>query len=185
MPDRSITAWRVLAAACLVVFLAMLYSNYRLRQRIHLLEQSLGRAKRQASSRVVRPGETFESLRVLDHDGAPKLLDTRGRETGALVAVVNPQCASCDAVTGEVRDYVGTKSSRPVWLLSLAEGEVTRDFAARHGLQGVTYHLPDDVNPFLRQRLSSVPQVFVVDAQEKVIRTCETVAECATALEIR
>ena len=169
---------RLLAAGSVLAFLGMAYGNYRLRERVQLLENSLRRAHQQASSRVVRAGESFESLRVLDTAGAPRLLDARGHEAGALVVVVNPECASCEAATAEVRARVRAKSRQPVWLVSLADAEATRDFARRHGLEELTYHLPEDVNPFLRQRLSSVPQVFVVDSREKVIRACQTVAEC-------
>jgi hypothetical protein len=172
-------AVRLLGAAGVAVFLALIYSNYRLRDRLHVLEQSLKRAQQQVSSRVVRLGERFESLRALDVSGGLHLLEPRGQPSGVLVAVVNPECASCQEVAAEVHAHLGARAQPALWLVSVGDAETTRDFARRHQLEQVTYRLPDDVNPFLRQRLSSVPQVFVVDSRERVIRTCETVARCA------
>jgi hypothetical protein len=170
---------RLLGTAGVMVLLALIYSNYRLRDRIQVLEHSLRRAQQQVSSRVVRPGERFESLRALDVAGGLHLLEARHQPSGVLVAVVNPECASCQEVAAEVRAHVRDRAEPPLWLVSVGEAETTRDFARRNELEHVTYRLPDDLNPFLRQRLSSVPQVFVVDSRERVIRTCETVARCA------
>ncbi|HEX6738509.1 MAG TPA: hypothetical protein VF310_09565 [Vicinamibacteria bacterium] len=170
---------RLLGGAGVAVFLALLYSNYRLRDRLQVLEHSLRRARQQASSRVVRAGERFESLRAIDVAGSLHLLEARAQPSGVMVAVVNPECASCQEVAAELRAHLRARAEPPLWLVSVGDAETTRDFASRNQLEPVTYRLPDDTNPFLRQRLSSVPQVFVVDRHEQVIRTCETVARCA------
>jgi hypothetical protein len=175
--NRTITL-RLLAFAGVALFLGLVYTNHLLRRRLDETRHALRRAQQQLSSHVVSAGERFESLRVLDASDRPRILEANGRGP-VLVAVVNPTCDSCVEVADAVKEVLRTHAGGTVWLLSQGDAAGTRDFARRHGVEAVTYRLPDDLNPFVRQRLARAPQVFVVDGHENVVRTCETVASCA------
>lgn len=109
-------------------------------------------------------GDSLPALQVIDLTGKPQTL--RFQEGRVVVALVDPGCASCEAVIRSLRSVPAAR------IISVADLTGTEPI-----LRGTPNAYVSDPRDPLRRHFGKVPQILVVE-HEKVMRTCATAREC-------
>ncbi|MFP5247116.1 MAG: hypothetical protein ACLGH0_10520 [Thermoanaerobaculia bacterium] len=162
-PTRARSLRIVLEAAVVVVFLLLVWSNYKLRQD---QQREAGAAK---SRRGFVVKDHISTIPTLDLTGQRSELDlSQGRK---IVAIIDPRCESCRELIQTLR---GTKD---VHILSVATPEETSHVARGFGLASMTRSIAKPLPEKIEGQLHIYPQLFVVD-HGQVVRTCVKLSEC-------
>ncbi|HEX2059383.1 MAG TPA: hypothetical protein VHK90_01450 [Thermoanaerobaculia bacterium] len=167
---------RLLEVLAVIAVGALVWSNFTLRREVRALQQALQHESQRTSPRAWQPGEIFDPAGLTAPDG--HTFTPRGRVRGMmLVTVVDPTCTSCDAAAAEVGSRLRNMAASPMVVSNSADVAATAAFAARHGIQGVTFRVPETLAPHLRLKFAQAPQVFLV-RDGRVTTTCPTVSDC-------
>lgn len=139
----------------------MIWQNYKLRQMVAAVPHPA------PSAVTVR--DRMMALPVMNLDNKSVALEFRGTRT--MVAVVSPNCGSCEALLGQLPREPSTR------VLSIGPLAATKAMAERYDIARQTFILTPSSPKELDRALRAYPQLFVVD-RGQVVRTCATVAEC-------
>lgn len=166
--------WKAIAArglevAAIAAICVLVWSNYTLRARVRRAQH----AHAEAPLRAFAVGDRLERVQAVRPDGSPQNVDLRARRT--VVAVLNPSCGTCQAALAQLGN---TSRIASVVFASRDSEAGLADLAARFGLRERVFSISTAASPQFRERFVINPQIFVVD-RGKVVRTCDSVAECA------
>jgi len=147
-----------------VIFALLVWNNYTLRR------ERAGVAAAAKSARALAVNDHVGSLPIIELTGTRSTLQLDRR---TIVAVVDPRCGSCQHLLNGIRAGSGVR------VLSMAPLAETIAMAQGNGLSDVTYVLQNSDAARIDPRLQIYPQLFVVE-RGRVVRTCVSIAECAT-----
>jgi len=167
---------QVLYAAAAIAFVALIYSNWRLRRLYDATQAQLAGL----SARAIIPfraGDVLPRLDLIDRSGHPVRITPPDWKSTSYVAFVLPDCAPCHEQIAAARDG----KLQNVVLVSL----VSREAAAKD-LEGVSgnltlYYVTPQTAARLRHQLDGFPRVLRVAAGGKITATCHTMAGCGGA----
>ncbi|HYK01001.1 MAG TPA: hypothetical protein VE974_04540 [Thermoanaerobaculia bacterium] len=165
--SSSRLATRALELGVVILFVALAWNNVALRRE---LAQARAGAPARGAVASFAPGDALTVVQAVDLAGRPITLDFRTSRT--LVAIVNPDCASCETTVGSLKGATGAR------VLSVASAEETRPLMERGGIAHFAYSLPAGTPGELGRKLHHYPQTFIVD-RGIVVRTCRSVEECS------
>ncbi len=172
------TQWKRIATfglegAVILAVGVLVWSNYSLRAQVRRAQT----VRPAAAMRAFAVGERLDRVPVVRADGSAQTLDlTSGR---MVVAVLNPSCGTCQTTLAQL----GAALSVPSLIFASRDADAGLSaVAAKFGLRDRAYTVSGSVSPQFRERFVINPQIFVID-RGKIVRTCDSVAECADGAE--
>ena len=164
---------QLLYAAATIAFVALIYSNWRLRREYDATRAQLAALSERAIV-PFRAGDVLPWLELVDRSGRRVRITPPDWKDTSYVALVLPDCAPCGEQIIAARDG----KSRNVVLVSL----VGREAAAKE-LEAVSgdltlYFVTPATAARLRHRIDVVPRVLRVGAGGKITAICHTIAGC-------
>jgi hypothetical protein len=167
---------QLLYAAAAIAFVALIYSNWRLRREYDATQAQLAALSERAIV-PFRSGDVVPQLDLVDRSGRPVRITPLDWKNTSYVALVLPGCAPCHEQIAAAKDG----KLRNVVLISLVRREAAaRDLEEVSGNLTLYFATPETVAR-LRHRLDGVPQVLRVAAGGKITATCHTMAACGGA----
>ena len=167
---------QLLYVAAAIAFVALIYSNWRLRREYDATQAQLAAL----SARAIVPfraGDVVPRLDLVDRSGRRVTITPPDWKDTSYVVLVLPDCAPCHEQITAAKDG----NLQNVVLVSL----VGREAAAR-GLDEVSgnltlYFVTPETAARLRHRIDGAPRVLRVAAGGKITATCHTMAGCGGA----
>jgi hypothetical protein len=167
---------QVLYAVGAIAFVALIYSNWRLRLAYDAMQAQLAALSERAIV-PFRAGDAMPWLDLVDRSGRPVRITPPDWKDKSYVAFVLPDCAPCHEQIAAARDG----KLQNVVLVSLVSREMAaKDLEAAAGNLTLYYVTPAGAAR-LRHRLNGFPQVLRVAAGGKITAACHTMAECGGA----
>jgi|GEM_PF-3405585 len=167
---------QVLYAAGAIAFVALIYSNWRLRLAYHATQAQLAAL----SERVIVPfraGDVMPWLDLVDRSGRPVRITPPDWKDTSFVVFVLPNCRPCHEQIAAAR----AGKLQNVILVSLVSREVAaKDLGEAAGNLTLYFVTPPTVAR-LRHRIEGFPRVLRVAAGGKITATCHTMADCGGA----
>ena len=167
---------QVLYAAGAVAFVALIYSNWRLRLAYDATQAQLAALSERAIV-PFRAGDVMPWLDLVDRSGRPVRITPPDWKDTSFVAFVLPDCAPCHEQIAAAKDG----KLRNVVLVSLVgRGAAAKDLEEVSGNLTLYFVTPATASR-LRHRLDGFPRVLRVAAGGKISATCHTMAGCGGA----
>jgi hypothetical protein len=166
-------AVRALQAVFVLVFIALLYSNWNLRRRYAELSGSHAE-KRRVAPFPFRAGDASPKLHVVDTSGHSSILDPAAWPRESFLVFALPGCSTCRAELNHAAQ-VGNRNFTVVSLISGQAGaRILDDIPA-----GVpAYFLdPADITR-MRDHIDRVPDVLRISPGGKIVAVCESMTNC-------
>lgn len=167
-------AVRALQTVFVLVFIALLYSNWKLRREYADLLAAQHPGNQRIAPSHFRAGEIAPKLHVVDVNGRSLILDPAvwPRESFLLFAL--PGCPACSSEIAHA-SQAGNKNYTVVSLVS-------RDAGARIQQEippGVTvYFLEHSEVPRMRQHIDKVPSVLRISPGGRIVAVCGSMTNC-------
>ncbi len=167
---------QLLYAAAAIAFVALIYSNWRLRREYDATQAQLAALSERAIV-PFRAGDVMPLLDLVDRSGRPVRITPPDWKDASFVAFVLPNCPPCHDQITAARDG----KLRNVVLVSLAGREAAaKDLEDASG-DLTLYFVTPATAAHLRHRMNGFPQVLRVAAGGKIAATCHTMAGCGAA----
>jgi hypothetical protein len=166
-------AVRALQIAFVLVFIALLYSNWDLRRRYAELSGSHVE-KRRVAPFPFRPGEASPTLHVVDPSGHPSILTPATWPRESFLVFALPGCSTCQAEL-ERAARVGNKNFTVVSLVSRqAGGRILDEIPA-----GVPAYFLDPADiKLMRGHIDRVPRVLRISPGGRIVAVCDSMTNC-------
>lgn len=174
-----IRRWLSIAAQALLLltFVLLVASNFMLRRERDELRAII--RQNGVSRSPLRAGEQLPHFSVRDKSGRVVVFGSpRGAGREEVLVVVDPRCKRCEAALREV----ATGSHSQVAVISVQSSAMSASVASAVPPDVPLYFVEDRVRarPLL-ERLSRIPTVIRVAADQKVVSLCGSVSECLAA----
>jgi hypothetical protein len=176
---RRLRLWgHVLEAILIALFVAQLFINFKLRQRVVLLEDQLARMRAAANSDHYRVGEVVSPLPVRTLNGREFLLNPAAVHRKMLLLFINPACDSCRTALNDLNTV--DLNQLGIVVVAVSPAQINAMVDERH-LADFTYVLiAQKTQANVLQKLSHIPLVLLVDEGGRIQRTCSRPLDCVT-----
>jgi peroxiredoxin len=177
---RGGTVFTILLA---LIFVAMAVEVVLLVRQNRELKQTI--AELRAGGEPVpqlEPGDTVGPLELLTLDGEAARIAYEDPQTETLLLIFSPHCPACQANMTNWKEIEASGGERPLYYVSTAGVEETREFSDEHLLNGPV--LVGDAEALAEYKVGYIPTTLVVGPGGEVRRIWVGVLEEDTVAEL-